>query len=51
VSGVHLQGHARSTLRQPPVSFHTLKITRDKQKNKIHCFFENDEKIFLKIVL
>jgi len=48
VSGVHLQGHARSTLRQPPLSFHTVKITRDKLKNKIHCFFENDEEIFLK---
>jgi len=48
VSGVHLQGHARSTLRQLPVSFHALKITRNKLKNKIHCFFENDEEIFLK---
>jgi hypothetical protein len=48
VSGVHLQGQAHSTLRQPLVSFHTGKITRDKIKNKIHCFFENDEEIFLK---
>jgi hypothetical protein len=35
--GVHPQGHARSVLRQHPLSFST-KVTRHRLKNKIHCF-------------